>query len=451
MKQLFKIIRYYYWLVFGFSKKNIKFIIFSFIFAFFFILLVVNFFPYFNIFFLKRKEKIGLVGKYTLQNIPPEIRGLISNPLVSINSEGKTILVLAKIWEMSPDKKKYRFYLRSDLFWNDGKPFTAYDINFQFKDVVIRVVNDHTIEFELKQPLAIFPVYLTQPIIKYPLKGVAGLYQVDGYKLKNNYLTTLYLLPNKEGLPYKIYKFYDTEDQQIIAYRKGEIDTIKTYRKNIASSFFSWKNTLVKRSVDYSQILTLFFNLDSNFLSSKEIRKALAYLIPSFNHLGEKASGPISPLSWAYFPELKKYGLNEEKAKNLFKNAKEATVSSELNFYTFYDYIEVAEEIKKNFEKTGIRINLQILSYMPNKFDLFLTIWNPPIDPDQYYIWHSSSKKGNITGYRNLKVDKLLEDGRNTIDINERKKIYKQFQEIIVDDIPAYFIYYPYVYTIERK
>jgi ABC-type transport system substrate-binding protein len=48
-------------------------------------------------------------------------------------------------------------------------------------------------------------------------------------------------------------------------------------------------------------------------------------------------------------------------------------------------------------------------------------------------------------------VDKLLEDGRKIINIGKRKKIYTQFQEIIMDDMPAYFIYYPYTYIIKRK
>lgn len=447
---LHKNIRYYYWLIFGFIKKNLKFIILSFIFSFFLILLLINFFPYLNLIFIRKKEKIGMVGKYTFKTLPEEILNLISNPLIIV-SKGEIIPILANSWEISSDGKNYRFHLKPNLVWSDGEQFTAHDLNYQFKDVFVKPFDNLIIDFKLKKPLAIFPIYLTKPIIKYPLKGIGGLYHVENYQIKSGYFTTINLYPNKEGLPYKIYKFYETEEKQILGYKKGEINLIKTYKLNTANFFSSWKNTRVKKNTDYSQILTLFFNTNSKIFSSKDVRRALAYLIPSFNYLGEQSFSPISPLSWAYSSSLKKYNFNEEKGIALFKKNYQSSNSAEIDFYTFYEYIDVAEKIKENFEKTGLKINLQVISYFPQKFDLFLTMWHPPIDPDQYYIWHSSQSQGNITGYKNLKVDKLLEDGRNTIDVEERKKIYRQFQEVIMDDLPAYFIYYPYVYTIERK
>jgi len=450
MSQSLKKIRYYYWLFFSFTKKNFKLLIFSFIFSFFLILLLVNFFPFFLSFF-SRQEKIGYVGKFNLQNPPNELTNLISNPLLTVNEKGEIVPVLVKSWEISSDGKVYRFYLKPNLFWSDGKKFTAYDVNYKFKEVSIKPIDDNTLEFKLNQPLSIFPIYLTKVILKHPLKGVAGLYQVEAYKLNKSDLVAVYLLPNKENIPYKIYKFYDTENKLITAYKKGEINIIKTPKKNISDLFSSWKNTQIKKSVDYNQILTLFFNTSSAILSPKEIRKSLAYATPYFNELGEQASGPIPPTSWAYVPNLKRYPFNLEKAEALFKKNIAASVSATLDFYSFYDYINVAEQIKQSYEKIGVKINLRVLSYLPEKFDILLTMWNPPSDPDQYYFWHSTQKEGNITNYKNLKVDKLLEDGRKVINVEDRKKIYAQFQEIIMDDLPAHFIYYPYVYTIERK
>ena len=55
---------------------------------------------------------------------------------------------------------------------------------------------------------------------------------------------------------------------------------------------------------------------------------------------------------------------------------------------------------------------------------MFLAYLKVPIDPDQYYFWHSTQTQSNIGNYNNVKVDKLLEDGRSTVDIEEREKIY---------------------------
>ena len=96
-----------------------------------------------------------------------------------------------------------------------------------------------------------------------------------------------------------------------------------------------------------------------------------------------------------------------------------------------------------------------MISYTrPDNFDLLLVFWNLPSNPDQYYFWHSTQiglKKSNISNYKNVKIDLLLEQGRNTIDLREREKIYQEFQKIIQDDPPALFLYYPFVYTIKRK
>ena len=58
---------------------------------------------------------------------------LVFNNLVKLDEDLKTILPdLAEDWEVSPDGKVYTFYLRKDLHWHDGTPFTAKDVIFSF-------------------------------------------------------------------------------------------------------------------------------------------------------------------------------------------------------------------------------------------------------------------------------------------------------------------------------
>lgn len=451
MSSIIKILRHCYWLAESFTKKNLRLIILSFVISFFLFFLLASFFPFISSFFLRKKEKIGMVGNYNLNSVPDEITNLISNPLVSVNEKGELVAVLVNSWQVSDQHKTYRFFLKSDLFWSDNKRLTASDIELDFEGIEREVIDQSTIEFKLSQPLSTFPVYLSKPLIKYPLKGVAGLYRIQGYKLDKDKLVSLHLYPNKEDLPYKIYQFYDSEDSLIAAYKKGEINQFVTSKKSLADQFSSWRNTQIKKSVNYNQILTLFFNNQKQLLSSKDVRKGLASATPKFDQLGEEANGPIPPLSWAFYQQTKQYPFNIDKAKSILENNISATQSAELDFYTFFDYINVAETIKQSLEQAGLKINLRVLSYLPQEFDILLTMWNPPVDPDQYYFWHSTQSEDNITNYKNVKVDKLLEDGRRTIILKERKEIYQEFQETIMEDVPAVFIYHPFVYTIERK
>ena len=73
-----------------------------------------------------------------------------------------------------------------------------------------------------------------------------------------------------------------------------------------------------------------------------------------------------------------------------------------------------------------------------------------PQDPDQYVLWHSD-QRNNITHYKNLRIDKLLEDGRSISDIEKRKKIYADFQKYLTDDAPASFLYFPKEYNLSKN
>jgi len=73
-----------------------------------------------------------------------------------------------------------------------------------------------------------------------------------------------------------------------------------------------------------------------------------------------------------------------------------------------------------------------------------------PPDPDQHALWHSTQPT-NLTHYSDLKVDKLLEDGRQISDQARRREIYQDFQRFLVEDSPAIFLSHPVTYTITRK
>lgn len=448
--------RYIYWLITGFVGKNIKLILLTSILTVITIIGLISLTPYFETVLLTKQEHIGSVGTYDFTNLPNEITSKVSNGLVYINEKGEIIPTLATGWEIIDNNKGYRFHLKDNYLWSDGKKFTAHDLHYEFKDVQVKVIDDLTIEFYLTKPLQIFPTYLRQPVLRYPLIGVAGLYRLDHFKVQYGRVTELSLAPNKQDLPYLKYDFYENETQMINAYKKGEISKFTTNKKNIADVFANWKNTQVDKSVDYSRLLTLFFNMSNPFFADKEVRQAIA---ESFDpdkiaELGELANGPIPPTSWAYNKNLGPVKYDVDSAEKIIRKSMPATSEAKLEFATYYDYLEPADEIvTKALNTLGLNPNVTLISSdkLP-KFDLLLAFWKVPEDPDQYYFWHQTQLKGgNIGGYKNVKIDKLLEDGRSTITTRERRNIYENFQKVIVDDPPAVFLYYPYIYSIYRK
>lgn len=445
--------RYYYWLFIEFTKKYSRLILMSFFIGFISLIGFLSVSPYLKS-ILNKQEIVGLTGNYNFSNLPDEIMAKVSNGLVTVNQKGEIIPVLANSWEIRDQGKKYRFYLKNNLLWNDDKKFTASDINYQFKDVKIKVVDENVIDFILDKPFAIFPTYLNKPLIRPPLVGITGFYKLGRYKILNGFLKELILVPNTKDLLTIKYKFYNNESDLVTAYKIGEINKMVLTKKSVADTFANWKNSKIIKSVDYTRLLTLFFNNQNKTFSNKDIKDAFSMIIDyeKLADLGEIARGPIPPISWAYNSNLKASNYDIETATKIIENEIEATESAQLNLLTSYDYYDAADSIAGEIEKTGFKVDINMISYnQPDNFDFLLVFWKVPQDPDQYYFWHSTQKEGNIGNYQNVKIDKLLEDGRSTLNINEREKIYRDFQKIIQDDPPALFLYYPYVYTIERE
>lgn len=452
-----KFFRYYYWLILEFFKKHGRLMVISFFVSFIGIVGFLSVSPFIKT-ALAPEEIIGLIGSYSVDNPPEEILNKISNGLVTITEKGEIIPVIANSWEVREGGREYRFHLKDNLSWSNNKKFTAHDIAYKFKDVEVIPVDDTTVDFLLKKPLPIFPTYLNRPLIKQPMLGVAGFYKTGKIKTQFGYLKEISLIPNTKNLTPMRYKFYNNESQLVNAYKKGEVNKMTLTKKSVADTFLTWKNSTVEKHVDYSRLLTLFFNTENPNLANKNIKDAiaLAFDYQKLSEFGEIARGPIAPVSWAYNPNLKSLNQDVVNADKIIKNEISASEAAKLNLTTSYDYYDVADQLSQELDSVGLSNEISFSSFNETRqFDLFLAFWNVPVDPDQYYFWHSTQSirngGGNIGNYKNVKIDALLEQGRDTISLEAREKAYFDLQRNIQDDPPAIFLYYPYVYTIKRK
>jgi len=109
---------------------------------------------------------IGVVGTYTLENIPAEILSLATQPLIAFDKNGKPIPSLASHWQSTDDGKTYIVFLKDNLKWHDGTVVVAKDISIAISDVKIAALNDKTIEFKLPNPISSFPIILDKPVFK---------------------------------------------------------------------------------------------------------------------------------------------------------------------------------------------------------------------------------------------------------------------------------------------
>lgn len=397
---------------------------------------------------VKQYMRIAAIGDYTASNIPEYILSQISTGLTKLDENGSPSASLAASWEATDSGKVYIFHLKPDVTWHDGTTLTAKDINYNIRGVTIETPDDQTVTFTIDMEYSPFPAVVARPIFLKGLVGV-GSYKVSKTKIKAGQISSLTIVPVNGKGQTKEYKFYKTDSQAILAYQLGEVDEIDNL-VSLDPSFYEWKNTDVRKTVNTNRMITLFFNMNDPFLQEKDVRHALAYALPPFEG-EERAYSPIQKTSWAYTDTVKHYDLDLETAQNLLDQSNLGTSSAVLTLHTFSPYLDTATKIADNWEKVGVKTEIKVENTVPPDYQILLTARDLPSDPDQYAFWHSTQKQMNVSNYVDVKIDKLLEDGREELNVENRKKIYTDFQKRLVDEAPALFLYYPAFYNIVRK
>ncbi|HEX3621689.1 MAG TPA: ABC transporter substrate-binding protein [Acidimicrobiales bacterium] len=130
--------------------------------------------------------------------------------------------------------------------------------------------------------------------------------------------------------------------------------------------------------------------------------------------------------------------------------------------------LALAELVVDSLGAVGISIDLQRIDLVhvyglkvaPN-YDLIIQSYpgpagiGPNADPDQLRaVFHSNppSQTHKATGYSNPEVDRLIDAQLATYDIDERKKLVAQIQQIVAQDLPVAMLYYTdFFYAFRRS
>lgn len=429
---------------------------------------------------LKPRSYIGVVGSYTLDNLPRSIQEQVSTGLTRLNDDGSAVGSLAERWTVEDDGKTYRFLLRQNVLWQDGQPLRPEDLNYNFNNVQI-ITNPNEIIFKLQEPFSPFPTVVSQPVFRTTTQPYlyffrrrqligTGQYQLVRYQEREGggRLTELVLDSPTDQL---IYRFYVTEADAISGFERGEVDQLPNLSN--PQQLADWPQITVQRKLDQQTVLAVFFNLNDDLFKNREFRLALNYATekPADD---SRAVGPISPQSWAYADVSKIYDYDQARAVELLLTPS-ALPRSPITFSltTTVNFIDEAERLRQNWLALGeaaatacqssreirekelcpnlrMTIDVSVNNFPdPSNFQTLLIGQALPPDPDQYALWHSAQPT-NFTGFRNTRIDSLLERGRQTTDERRRAEIYSDFQQFFTDDPPLIFLRYLDKYTIMR-
>ncbi len=369
-------------------------------------------------------------------------------------------------------------------------------INWQ--GVELEKINDYTIVFKLKNKYAQFLGNLSLPLLPKHLwenvkpinfalselnlkpigsgpyefkklqKDASGgikLYELGAYK--NFY--------DGEALISKVQlKFYESEDDLIDAYNKSDINNLGLISpQNIKK--IKYKQRLVIEEVKMPRYFGIFFNQnESKILADKDVRLALVHATDKsalvskiLENNGIVIDSPIIGVVPGYNQDVKKYEYDKDLAKEILRKdgwdktddngilmKKDDKLSIKLTTSTWSELAQVADTIKEQWKEIGVDVEIETLptsdlqqAIKDRSYQMLLFGEILNLDPDPFSLWHSSQKRDpglNLALYENKNADTLLEDARKTLSPNDRMEKYYQFQKMVIEDLPAIFLYSPY-------
>lgn len=247
-----------------------------------------------------------------------DLTTLIYSGLTKRTSSGQIIPDLAEKYEISEDKLEYRFFIKRDAEFHDGKSVTADDVIFtilkardpeieshrrsEWDGVVIEKINDHEILFKLKQPfpnfidsttIGILPKHLWENIVtggfslsKFNTEPIgSGPYKLDSIQRDATEIPISYELKSFKkyslGQPYinKInFIFAKNESELIELFNAGKINSMSGIKPETAKNFVGINNIL---QTSLPRIFGVFFNQnESKALMDNAARQALDLAVP---------------------------------------------------------------------------------------------------------------------------------------------------------------------------
>lgn len=420
------------------------------------------------------------------------VSNMIFSPLVAIDGDGKMDNVLAESVEPAADGKSVTVKLKSGIKWSDGQPLTADDVVFTYtekakkengnsdslwiddKPITANKVDDLTVRFDFPVVSAaavnniitetfIIPQHVYKDVTDFsvselPEKPVGtGPYQLVDYKrgeylqfkANDNYFDGK---PSIENVTLRITQSTETAK---VALQKGEVDATVVLPADIQDL-----DTKQIKVYPYSEnrIGYMGLNSKSEALQDVKVRQAVLYALNKDEmnkaaYLEEKYyETPYSflPPNNKYATEdVEKYKTNDEKAKDLLKEAGVSDLKLNLGF----DSSDPAQTlqatlIQQQLQKVGISVELQggdstalfteLKKPDSTKYNLFLGGYIMGNDPDQYARLFKTGGASNYFKLNSEAVDTLFNQGAVELDQTKRDAIYDKLQAEIADQAVIY-------------
>jgi len=425
----------------------------------------------------------------------------VAETLVGVDYDNNLVPMLAKSWSVSDDGLTWTFQLRDDVKFHDGTPLTAEgaktSLERTFRKATeyktlpiddISAIDEYTLEITTTKPFAPLIGYLAGDRSAIIAPGSlddndeviepigTGPFMFDSWVPKESVTALKFddYWGTKPNLEKVIYMGVPEEKTRESMLRAGDADLAWLLSPDRVQEMENDPDYKVYTQTRIGRVNQLMLNTKKTPLDDVRVRTAICMAIDRdiickslMEGVVPPAAGPFSlELSWAD-QDLKPISYDIDKAKSLLDEAGWSDVDQdgvrekdgkdlELALFTYTTRPElppIAEAIKDQLGNAGIKVSITQLDTTgiaaqakEGKVDTYLcsrsVFWYN--DPDS---WAADFLPGSsyqpYINYSPQDLVDLIQKGRETMDNEERKKIYDQLQEMILEDSPvAYITYY---------
>ena len=444
----------------------------------------------------------------TSDTISAHLMDLVFNRLIKTDENGQFIPDLAKRWEISENGLVYTFHLRKGIKFHDGTPCTSEDV-LRSVHLFSRgkIISGHQGMFDVVKsweapaPL-VFRIILKEP---YPplFTRLCRIYIVSraygessggdsgrsgapigtgAFRLsqweKSGKITFMANPDYYDGRPYldSVVVLPIRKGRVWSSFLRGEVDMAFDLTQENYKAIQEDPSFRVFRILSGS-VYVLTFNFHDPLMQEKWVREAIAHGINRRELINEveggdaaAASGPFPPNSWAFNSEVMPAAHDPRESEMILQSAgfvktgrvferggKKLTVKMMVDGKD-QKLFRMAKLIRQQLNEIGVRMVIDAYddfqdfvkrAYGQGDFQSYLFAFQTGLqEPDTMVTyWYSGAKTPyNLGGYKNPAVDDLIERGRKVHDPASRTAIYHELHQVMAQDKPSLFIYFPYKY-----
>lgn len=404
---------------------------------------------------------------------------------------------IAERWEI-PDPQTYIFRIRKGIRFHDGRPLTAKDIKWTLdttRDGSLRTIkgatyylvdkieapDDLTLIIHLKEPFApllwnlsegalgIIPYGSSKDFAAHPVG--TGPYRFVRFDPDNQVIlerNEAYWGP-KPAVQRLRFAVVPDATTRALELRKGSADLAapNSFPPDMVRALAREPKIAVERHPG-SSLAYMAFNLRDPILKALRVRQALAYAIDRqtivhylLNDSARLSDSVLPPEHWAYDPDVAHYPFDPDKANALLDAAGYPRKKDGVRFHltmktsTVEDTRLLAAVLQQQLRRVGIALDIRSFEFatfysdiVKGSFQMYSLRWigytnqDPDIFDDAFSTASFAPKRANRGYYSNPEMDRLIEEGRRTLDPQQRKRIYGEVQRILARDLPYIDLWY---------